>query len=103
MIELAPEIVAIIMMGGLLAGIFIGYPLAFVIGGVALIVGYALFGAPIFELMYVRVFDQLVSYTLLAIPLFVFMATMLARAGLAERLFDAFYLWFGGFRGGLAV
>jgi tripartite ATP-independent transporter DctM subunit len=103
MIELSPQIVAIIMGGGLLLGVAIGYPLAFVIGGVALIVGYVLFGAPVFGLMYVRIFDQLVSYTLLAIPLFVFMATMLSRAGLAERLYEAFYLWLAGFRGGLAI
>lgn len=103
MIELSPQIVAIIMTGGLLLGVFLGYPLFFVIGGTALIVGYVLFGSPAFELMYVRIFDQIVSYTLLAIPLFVFMATMLSRAGLGERLYDAFYLWFGGFRGGLAV
>jgi len=44
MIELSPEIITILMMGGILVGVLTGYPLAIVIGAVALIVGYALWG-----------------------------------------------------------
>jgi tripartite ATP-independent transporter DctM subunit len=40
---------------------------------------------------------------LAAIPLFIFMATMLERAGIIEEMFDVVYKWMGGLRGGLAA
>jgi len=103
MIEISPEIVCIIMLGGFIFGVFLGCHVAFVIGGVGLIVGYLLFGTTVFNLLYTRLFDLLSNYTLLAVPLFVFMGVMLERSGIAERMYDAFYMWLGGFRGGLAV
>jgi len=41
MIELSPEIITIVMLGGVLVLVMTGYPLSFAIGGVALIVGWA--------------------------------------------------------------
>ncbi len=103
MIELSPEIVTIIMLGGLMLGVLTGYPIAIPIGAVTLIVGYALLGTPVFPLIYSRMFALASSYTLLAVPAFIFMGIMLERSGIAEKLYDALYLWLGGFRGGLAV
>jgi len=103
MIELSPEIVCIVMLGGLVLGVLIGYPIAFVVGAIGLIVGYALFGAPVFALLYQRLFSLIHSYTLLAVPLFVFMGVMLQRSGIAERMYSALYVWLSGFRGGLAI
>jgi tripartite ATP-independent transporter DctM subunit len=39
----------------------------------------------------------------MAVPLFVFMGNMLEKSGIAERMYDAVYVWFGKFRGGLAI
>ena len=104
MIDLSPEITAIIMLGGILIGILIGYPLAFSVGAVGIVVGTALFGFDqALELMYCRLFSILTSYTLAAIPLFVFMGTMLERAGIADKLFSVMYLWLSWLRGGLAI
>jgi len=103
MIELSPEIVCLVMLGGLVLGVLIGYPIAFVVGAIGLIVGYALFGAPVFALLYQRLFSLIHSYTLLAVPLFVFMGVMLQRSGIAERMYAALYVWLSGFRGGLAI
>jgi len=104
MISMSPSLVAILMFGGVLVGVLLGYPLAVVVGGVGLIFGILLFGSSITaELYYGRIFYQLTNYVLLAVPLFVFMGTMLERSGVAEGLYDALYLWLGGFRGGLAV
>ena len=50
-----------------------------------------------------RIFPMMTNPDLAAIPLFIFMATMLERAGLIEEMFDAVYQWMGGLRGGLAV
>ena len=72
MIELSPVIVTIIMLGGLMLGVLTGYPIAIPVGGVALIVGYALFGSVVFDLLYMRLFSLIRNYFLLAVPLFVF-------------------------------
>ncbi len=103
MIELSPELVVIIMFGGILVGVLIGYPLALSIGGVGLIIGYILFGPPVFDIIYSRLFSLINNYILLAVPLFVFMGVMLERSGIVERMYDSLYLWLGGIRGGLAI
>ena len=103
MIDISPEITTVIMMGGILVGILSGYPLAIPIGALGLILGYAILGPAVLNLMYARLFTLVTSYVLLAAPLFIFMGIMLERSGIAERLYDALYLWLGGLRGGLAV
>lgn len=103
MIELSPQIITVIMMGGVLVGVLTGYPLALVVGSVGLIVGYLILGEAAFGIIYPRLYSLAINYTLLAVPLFVFMGVVLERSGVTERLFGALYLWLGGFRGGLAV
>jgi len=103
MIELSPESVTIIMLGGLLLLVITGYPFAIVIGAIALGVGYVLFGPPAFDIMYVQMFSILGNYYFLAVPLFVFMGLMLQSSGTAERMYAALYLWLGELRGGLAI
>ncbi len=103
MIELTPELVAIIMMGGLLIGVFSGFPLAYVVGFLGLVVGFFVWQGQAPQLIYMRAYTIMLNYTLLAIPLFVFMGTMLEYSGIVEKLYDALYLWLGGFRGGLAA
>jgi len=102
-IDLSPEIVTILMLGGVLVGVMIGYPLAIPVGALGLIFGFLLFGTPVFDLLYARLFKLINNYPLLAVPLFVFMGVMLERSGIAERMYDALYLWLSGLRGGLAI
>ncbi len=104
MIDISPELIVVIMFGGILVGVLTGYPLAPVIAGVALIVGYLTWGGPqVTILFYSRMYDLTRSYIILAAPLFIFMGLMLERSGIAERLYNALYLWLGGLRGGLAI
>jgi len=103
MIEISPEITTVIMLGGILVGILSGYPLAIPIGALGLILGFAILGPSVLNLMYTRLFVLITSYVLLAAPLFIYMGVMLERSAVAERMFDALYLWLGGLRGGLAV
>ncbi len=91
------------MLGGIVLGVLTGFPVGFVIGAVGLGVGYLVFGDIIGEVLYVRAIDLMINYILLAVPLFIFMGTMLEHSGIAEKMFDALYVWFGGTRGGLAV
>lgn len=103
MIDISPEAVALIMLGGVLLGVLTGFPLAIPIGGMAVIMGFLLYGPSSFHLIYARVFSMLTNYTLLAVPCFIFMGGMLERSGIAARMYDALYLWLGGLRGGLAI
>lgn len=97
------SIVPILMFAGLLIGVFTGFPLAFVIAALALWFGFAFRGMDIFPALYFIVFKVLKTYVYAAVPLFVFMAVMLERAELADRLFHVTHLLFGGLRGGLAI
>ncbi|MDY7028950.1 MAG: TRAP transporter large permease subunit [Spirochaetota bacterium] len=101
--QLSPEIITIFMFGTLFIGVLTGFPLAIPIGGVGVITGYMLFGPNSFDLIYSRVYAIVTDYGLMAVPLFVFMGNMLEKSGIAERMYKALYLWFGGFRGGLAI
>jgi len=103
MIEISPELITIIMLGGVLLGVLTGFPLAFPLGGMAVVMGYLLFGKSVFDLVYSRVFSLVSNYLLLAVPSFIFMGGMLERSRIAERMYDAMYLWLGGIKGGLLI
>ena len=87
--------------------IFAGYPVAFVLGGVALMFGLLGIGASDLDWNYLelfpeRVFGVMSNQVLLAVPFFIFMGTMLERSKLAEDLLHTIGLLFGPIRGGLA-
>ncbi|MGB2814774.1 MAG: TRAP transporter large permease subunit [Dehalococcoidales bacterium] len=103
MTELSPEFLTFLMMGGVLVGVLTGFPIGIVIGALAIIVGFFQFGTAVGQIIYPRVFSLMINYTILAVPMFVFMGAMLERSGITEKLFDALYLWLGGLRGGLAI
>lgn len=93
---------------GLFAGLASGFPVAFVLGGVALLVaglGMALgnFDASFLEAFPNRMFGVMTNETLVAVPLFVFMGIMLERSRIAESLLEAVASLFGRKRGGLVV
>ena len=100
---MSPELVTILMLGGVLVGVMIGYPLAIPVGALGLVFGFLLYGVPVFDLLYARLFKLINNYALLAIPLFVFMGEVLERSGIAEKMYDSLYLWLSGLRGGLAI
>ncbi|MEE9182794.1 MAG: TRAP transporter large permease subunit, partial [candidate division NC10 bacterium] len=83
--------------------LMLGYPVAFTLGAVGLIFGVIGFGFDFFNLLPLRIYGVMTNYTLLAIPLFVFMGVMLERSGLAEDLLETMGLLFGRMRGGLAI
>ena len=80
-----------------------GLPLAFATGAVAVVFTYFLFGEPGLTLIVSRVFTLMGNYVLVSVPLFIFMACILERAGVAEAIFHTVHVWAGRMRGGLAV
>ncbi len=95
--------IGIMMFPALMICIFIGFPVAFSLMGVALFFGYYRFGDALVHQLVAKVDDVASYYVLAAVPLFVFMGAMLERSGIAERLFEAIHLWTRRLPGGLAV
>jgi len=91
------------MIIGIILLLLLGLPLAFTTGSVATIITLLLFGPDCLQLMVARMYDMMGNYVLVAVPLFIFMAYMLERAGVAEQMFAAIYIWSGRIPGGLAI
>jgi len=103
MIDISPEMITILMFGGLLVGLFMGHPLAFVLGGLAVIFGYIGWGPSVYYMFMNRIWGTMDNYVLLAIPLFIFMAQLLDQSGVAEELFKALRYVMGQTKGGIAL
>lgn len=96
-----PAIIAMLLV--LFAGIFSGYYLFAILGGTAFIFGYLFWGPGVADMLYFNAFNTIKDYTLLAVPLFIYMGSMLDKSGVAEKLFDVLSIALGRMKGGLAV
>ena len=96
------EIWAVVMFIVVIGALMIGYPVAFTLGGIALLFGGAILGLDFFTLLPLRIWGIMTNFTLLAVPLFIFMGVMLEKSGLAEELLETMGSLCGGLRGGLA-
>ena len=83
--------------------LLIGYPVAFTLGAIALGFGTVFLGIEFFSLLPLRIWGIMTNFTLLAVPLFVFMGVILEKSGIAEELLDTMGRLFGSLRGGLAI
>jgi len=93
----------VLMFGSLAILLMAGLPLAFVTGGLACVFLFVFGDARMLNILPSRIFPLMTDYQLSAIPLFIFMASMLERAGIIEELYDMVYKILGGLHGGLAV
>ena len=93
----------VLMFGSLLLLLMTGLPLAFVTGGLACVFLFVFGDADMLNILPSRIFPLMTNYQLSAIPLFIFMASMLERAGIIEELYDMVYKMLGGLKGGLAI
>ena len=93
----------LLMFPALIVLIALGIPIAFSMVLVASVFGFIRFEEIVFRQFAQRVDEVASNYVLGAIPLFIFMGAILERAGIAERLFDAIYMWTRRLPGGLAI
>jgi tripartite ATP-independent transporter DctM subunit len=100
---MSPELLTGLLFLCLIALLLLGFPVAFTLGGLSFVFGYFVFGFEFFNLLPMRVFGIMTNYVLIAVPLFVFMGTMLEKSGIAERLLDTMSLLLGRLKGGLAL
>ncbi|WP_370302813.1 TRAP transporter large permease subunit [Pseudooceanicola sp.] len=97
------EILALVMIGAFFLMLLGGIPVAVCLGVTGFVFGYAGFGPFLFTLLPARVFGVITNYTLLALPLFIFMGIMLEKSKIAEELLDVIGFAMGGLRGGMAL
>ena len=103
MVDLSSELVVAIMFTFLVIPIFLGFPLGFTLFGVALFVGFITLGGKSFTILYTQAFGVLTNYTLVAVPLFVFMGVMIEESGIGGALFNTLEIWLHRLRGHLAI
>ena len=102
------EWVALLMFAAAVVVLLGGYPVAFSLGGVALMFAWigmllGVFDGAFLGTMPNRIFGIMSNETLMAVPLFVFMGVTLERAQIAENLLDSLSRLFGRLRGGLGI
>jgi len=97
------EWIALVIFASLVVLIFTGLPLAFVLGGLSMVLSFFLWGPQSMLLVGIQTWGVMTSYFLVAIPLYVFMANILQRSGIIEDMFNVMQVWFGSLRGGLAI
>ncbi|WP_322895322.1 MULTISPECIES: TRAP transporter large permease subunit [unclassified Yoonia] len=97
------ELLAIAMIAAFFVLLMIGIPVGIALAGSAFFFGYLGFGSSLFNLLPSRVYGVVTNYTLMAIPLFVFMGVMLEKSKLAEELIDVVGHLFGNIQGGMGV
>jgi tripartite ATP-independent transporter DctM subunit len=91
------------MFVGMLVFLLFGFPVAFSLTFIGMLFGLIGFGLPFFDLLPLRIWGTMTNFTLLAVPLFVFMGVALEKSGLAEELLDTMALLFGWLKGGIAI
>jgi len=102
----SPEFLTVAMFIGLMVSITLGHQLAYTIAGVATVIGLIDNGfnvTGLFNLYANDVWGLMNNYTLVAVPLFIFMAQLLDQSKVSEGLFESLYVVLGKVKGGLGL
>ena len=97
------ELITVLMVGSLLLLLLLGVPLAFALGFVAVAFAWAFFGWNAIQLIASRIYGFVNVYVLLSVPMFLLMAAIMDRSGVARDLYDAMSVWAGGLPGGVGA
>jgi len=99
-----PEFLSVLMLILSIVGIMIGIPVTFVLMGLGFIFGVIGIGVSGIAFMYpINVFGIGSDYSFLAVPVFIFMGTLLVRSGITDRLYGSLHILMGSLRGGLSL
>lgn len=91
------------MISGFLGLMLLGIPVAISLAVSGFVAGYLGFGSGLFNLMPARLYGVVTNYTLLAIPLFVFMGVTLEKSKVAEDMLETIGKAMGGLNGGMGL
>jgi len=98
---MSQEILGLVALALLFAAIFIGFPIAFTLGAMALGTGFIALGPVVFDLAVLQTFSVMKDTVLASIPFFLFMGFLLEQSGIMERLFTGIQQLLSGLRGSL--
>ena len=101
--QIGIEAASYLMIGSILLLLITGLPLAFVTGLVALVFALGWFGPMSIPLVTTRIYSFVNEYVLISIPMFVLMASILDRSGIAKDLYNTLRMFAGRLPGGVAV
>ena len=97
------ELITILMFVMLLVFLATGLPVVFCLGAIAIIFAFFLWGPAAIGNIATSAFAFFNNFIMVCIPLFIFMANMLERSGIADDLYSMMHKWFGPVNGGLAM
>lgn len=97
------ELITLLLFGSLIVGLLTGLPISFVLGGVGVVFTYLLWGFAGLAAVPLKVTAMAGNFAWVALPLFIFMGSMLQKSGVAEDMYKTFHFWMGPLRGSLAV
>lgn len=100
---MGPTGITLLFFGLMLLCLGMGVPIAIALGGLASLLVYFFWGPNALSMLVLKAFGNTSSFEFLSIPMFVFMAAVLERSGIAEDLYTTMHRFFGHRRGGLAV
>ncbi|EXI80968.1 MAG: Neu5Ac permease [Candidatus Accumulibacter appositus] len=81
----------------------LGAPVALALGGIAMSIGYMVWGDGIFNVIPTTLEATYFSFVLLAIPLYIYMGQLLTKSGIGDAMFNATQMVIGKVRGSLAI
>ncbi|MDD3164397.1 MAG: TRAP transporter large permease subunit [Oscillospiraceae bacterium] len=87
----------------MIIGLVLGQELAFVLGGAGVIIGVIAWGNSALTISMTKMYDQMQSYSMVAIPMFVLMANFLTHSKVADGLFLSIRYLLGPLKGGLGL
>ena len=91
------------LFGLMIVGLAVGQELAFVLGGAGVIIGVIAWGDAGLSIAMTKIYDQMQSYSMVAIPMFVLMANFLTHSKVADGLFMSIRYLLGPMKGGLGL
>ena len=92
-----------LLVGLMVVGLVLGQELAFVLGGAGVLIGAIAMGDSGITIAMTKIYDQMQSYSMVAIPMFVLMANFLTHSKVADGLFESVRYLFGPVKGGLGL
>ena len=92
-----------LLFGLMIVGLVLGQELAFVLGGAGVLIGAIAMGDSGITIAMTKIYDQMQSYSMVAIPMFVLMANFLTHSKVADGLFESVRYLFGPVKGGLGL
>ena len=100
---MTPAVYLVILLICLFGGLALGFPMAFTLGASGIIVGLIYAGPRVLTIAAMQVYSGMVALSLVAMPLFIFIACILEKSGLAGELYEAIRHWLAPVPGGLGI